>query len=114
MGTLINTVMGELVVACIIDEVILELQQVAFFVKKQAIEPLHAESRFVALARGRTPPLFAAARRTCRLARSAAYFRNLSKLVGHSRVSQIECARVPGMSGGMCDILGQLPSIGCT
>ena len=57
--------MGELVVACIIDEAILELLQVAFFVKKQAIEPLHAESRLVPLARGRTPPLFAAARRTC-------------------------------------------------
>ena len=57
--------MGELLVTCIIDEAILELLQVAFFVKKQAIEPLHAESRFVALARGRTPPLFAAARRTC-------------------------------------------------
>ena len=62
---MINTVMGELVVACIIDEAILELQQVAFFVKKQALEPLSAESRLVPLARGRTPPLFAAARRTC-------------------------------------------------
>ena len=62
---MINTVMGELVVACIIDEVILELQQVAFFVKKQALEPMSAESRFVPLARRRTPPLLAAARRTC-------------------------------------------------
>ena len=62
---MINTVMGELVVACIIDEAILELQQVAFFVKKQALEPMRAESRLVPLARGRTPPLFAAARRTC-------------------------------------------------
>ena len=111
---MINTVMGELVVACIIDEAILELQQIAFFVKKQAIEPLHAESRFVALARGRTPPLFAAARRTCRIAWSAAYFRNLSKLVGHSGGSQVGCARVPGTTGGMCDFRGQLPSIGYT
>ena len=60
-----HTVEAELLVTCIIDEAILELLKVAFFVKKQAIEPLHAESRFVALARGRTPPLFAAARRTC-------------------------------------------------
>ena len=59
------TAEAEPIVTCIIDEAILELQQVAFFVKKQAIEPLHAESRLVPLARGRTPPLFAAARRTC-------------------------------------------------
>ena len=65
MSTLMHTVEAELLVTCIIDEAIIVLQQVAFFVKKQAIEPLHAESRFVALARGRTPPLFAAARRTC-------------------------------------------------
>ena len=62
---MINTVMGELVVACIIDEAILELQQVAFFVKKEAIESVRAESRFVPLARRRTPPRWAAARRTC-------------------------------------------------
>ena len=65
MGTLINTVMGELVVACIIDETILVLQQVAFFVKKEAIESVRAESGFVPLARRRTPPRWAAARRTC-------------------------------------------------
>ena len=62
---MINTVMGELVVACIIDETILVLQQVAFFVKKEAIESVRAESRFVPLARRRTPPRWAAARRTC-------------------------------------------------
>ena len=60
-----HTVDAELLVTCIIDEAILELLQVAFFVKKQAIEPLHAESRLVPLARGRTPPLLTAARRTC-------------------------------------------------
>ena len=59
------TAEAEPIGTCIIDEAILELLQVAFFVKKQAIEPLHAESRLVPLARGRTPPLFAAARRTC-------------------------------------------------
>ena len=104
MGTLINTVMGELVVACIIDEVILELQQVAFFVKKQAIEPLHAESRLVPLARRRTPPRWAAARSTCWAVRSCARFRNLSKLVGHSGASLVGCARVPGTTSRMCDI----------
>ena len=62
---MMHTVEAELIVACIIDEAILVLQQVAFFVKKEAIEPLHAESRLVPLARGRTPPLLAAARRTC-------------------------------------------------
>ena len=62
---MINTVMGELVVACIIDETILVLQQVAFFVKKEAIETVSAESGFVPLARRRTPPRWAAARRTC-------------------------------------------------
>ena len=60
-----HTVEAELLVTCIIDEAILELLQVAFFVKKQALEPLHAESRLVPLARGRTPPLLTAARRTC-------------------------------------------------
>ena len=62
---MINTVDAELLVTCIIDEAIIVLQQVAFFVKKQALEPLSAESRFVPLARRRTPPLLAAARRTC-------------------------------------------------
>ena len=62
---MINTVDAELLVTCIIDEAIIVLQQVAFFVKKEAIEPLHAESRLVPLARGRTPPLLTAARRTC-------------------------------------------------
>ena len=114
MGTLINTVMGELVVACIIDEAILELLQVAFFVKKEALETLHAESRLVPLARCRTPPRWAAARSTCWAVRSCARFRNLSKLVGHSGGSQVGCARVPGTSRLMCDIRGQLPSIGCT
>ena len=65
MSTLINTVMGELVVACIIDETILVPQQFAFFVKKEAIESVRAESRLVPLARRRTPPRWAAARRTC-------------------------------------------------
>ena len=65
MSTLMHTVEAELLVTCIIDEAILELLQVAFFVKKQALEPLHAESRLVPLARGRTPPLLTAARRTC-------------------------------------------------
>ena len=59
------TAEAEPIVTCIIDEAILELLQVAFFVKKQALEPLHAESRLVPLARGRTPPLLTAARRTC-------------------------------------------------
>ena len=62
---MIDTVMGELVVACIIDEAVLVLLQVAFFVKKEALETVSAESRFVPLARRRTPPLLAAARRTC-------------------------------------------------
>ena len=65
MSTLINTVMGELVVACIIDETILVPQQFAFFVKKEAIELVRAESGFVPLARRRTPQRWAAARRTC-------------------------------------------------
>ena len=59
------TAEAEPIVTCIIDEAILELLQVAFFVKKQALEPLHAESRLVPLARGRTPPLLTATRRTC-------------------------------------------------
>ena len=59
------TAEAEPIVTCIIDEAILELLQVAFFVKKEALEPLHAESRLVPLARGRTPPLLTAARRTC-------------------------------------------------
>ena len=104
MGTLINTVMGELVVACIIDETILVLQQVAFFVKKEALETLHAESRLVPLARRRTPPRWAAARSTCWAVRSCARFRNLSKLVGHSGGSPVGCARVPGTTSRMCDI----------
>ena len=65
-----HTVDAELLVTCIIDEAILELLQVAFFVKKQALEPLSAESRLVLLARRRTPPLLAPARRTCWAARS--------------------------------------------
>ena len=60
-----HTVEAELLVTCIIDEAILELLQVAFFVKKEAIESVRAESRFVPLARRRTPPRWAAARRTC-------------------------------------------------
>ena len=60
-----HTVEAELIVACIIDEAILELQQVACFVKKEAIEAMSAESRLVPLARRRTPPRWAAARRTC-------------------------------------------------
>ena len=59
------TAEAEPIVTCIIDEAILELLQVAFFVKKQAIEPERAESRLVPLARRRTPPRWAAARRTC-------------------------------------------------
>ena len=59
------TAEAEPIVTCIIDEAILELLQVAFFVKKEALETLHAESRLVPLARFRTPPLLAAARRTC-------------------------------------------------
>ena len=109
-----HTVEAELLVTCIIDEAILELLQVAFFVKKEALETLHAESRLVPLARCRTPPRWAAARSTCWAVRSCARFRNLSKLVGHSGGSQVGCARVPGTSGLMCDIRGQLPSIGYT
>ena len=37
-----HTVEAELLVTCIIDEAILELLQVAFFVKKEALETLHA------------------------------------------------------------------------
>ena len=59
------TAEAEPIVTCIIDEAILVLQQVAFFVKKQASEPERAESRLVPLARRRTPPRWAAARRTC-------------------------------------------------
>ena len=65
MSTLMHTVEAELLVTCIIDEAILELLQVAFFVKKQAIEPERAESRLVPLARRRAPPRLAAARSTC-------------------------------------------------
>ena len=114
MNTLMHTVEAELLVTCIIDEAILELLQVAFFVKKQALEPLSAESRLVPLARRRTPPLLAPARRTCWATRCRARCRNLSKLVGHSGGSQVGCARVPGTTGGMCDFRGQLPSIGYT
>ena len=42
MSTLMHTVEAELLVTCIIDEAILELLQVAFFVKKQALEPMSA------------------------------------------------------------------------
>ena len=59
------TAEAEPIVTCIIDEAILELLQVAFFVKKEAIESVRAESGFVPLARRRTPPRWAAARRTC-------------------------------------------------
>ena len=62
---MINTVDAELLVTCIIDEAIIVLQKVAFFVKKGAIETVRAESRLVPLARRRTPPRWAAARRTC-------------------------------------------------
>ena len=65
MGTFMHTVEAELVVACIIDETILVPQQFAFFVKKEAIELVRAESGFVPLARRRMPPRWAAARRTC-------------------------------------------------
>ena len=58
------TAEAEPIVTCIIEEVLV-LLQVAFFVKKEALETLHAESRLVPLARGRTPPLLTAARRTC-------------------------------------------------
>ena len=59
------TAEAEPIVTCIIDEAILELLQVAFFVKKEALETLHAESRLVPLARRRTPPRWADVRRTC-------------------------------------------------
>ena len=98
------TAEAEPIVTCIIDEAILELLQVAFFVKKQALEPMSAESRFVPLARRRTPPRWAAARSTCWAVRSCARFRNLSKLVGHSGGSLVGCARVPGTTSRMCDI----------
>ena len=107
-----HTVEAELLVTCIIDEAILELLQVAFFVKKQALEPLSAESRLVPLARRRTPPLLAPARRTCWAARSRARCRNSVMYVTHSRGSEVGCARVPGTSRRMCEIRGQLPSIG--
>ena len=107
-----HTVEAELLVTCIIDEAILELLQVAFFVKKQALEPLSAESRLVLLARRRTPPLLAPARRTCWAARSRARCRNSVMYVTHSRGSEVGCARVPGTSRRMCEIRGQLPSIG--
>ena len=104
VGTLMYTAEAEPIVTCIIDEAILELLQVAFFVKKEALETLHAESRLVPLARRRTPPRWAAARSTCWAVRSCARFRNLSKLVGHSGGSQVGCARVPGTTSRMCDI----------
>ena len=107
-----HTVEAELLVTCIIDEAILELLQVAFFVKKQALEPMRAESRPVPLARRRTPPLLAPARRTCWAARSRARCRNSVMYVTHSRGSEVGCARVPGTSRRMCEIRGQLPSIG--
>ena len=114
MGILIDTVMGELAVVCIVDKDDLGELYGSIFVKKQVLEPLRAESRPVPLARRRTPPLLAPARRTCWAARCRARCRNLSKLVGHSGGSQVGCARVPGTTGGMCDFHGQLPSIGYT
>ena len=101
---MMHTADAEPVVACIIDEAVLVLLQVAFFVKKEALETLHAESRLVPLARRRTPPRWAAARSTCWAVRSCARFRNLSKLVGHSGASLVGCARVPGTTSRMCDI----------
>ena len=68
VGTLMHTVEAELLVTCIIDEAILELLKVAFFVKKQALEPMRAEGRPVPLARRRRPPRWAVARSTCRAA----------------------------------------------
>ena len=112
VGTLMYTTEAEPIVTCIIDEAILELLQVAFFVKKEALETLHAESRLVPLARRRTPPRWAIARRTCWAVRSCARCRNSVMLVGHSSRSQVGCARVPGTTGPRCDIRGQLPSIG--
>ena len=113
-GTFMRTLEAELKVTCIVEVVVVSALQVAFLVKKEALEILHAESRLVPLARRRTPPLLAPARRTCWAARCRARCRNLSKLVGHSGGSQVGCARVPGTTGGMCDFHGQLPSIGYT
>ena len=62
---MMHTADAEPVVACIIDEAVLVLLQVAFFVKKEALETVSAESRFVPLARRRTPPRWADVRRTC-------------------------------------------------
>ena len=63
-----HTVEAEPIVTCIIDEAVLVLLQVAFFVKKEALETVSAESRFVPLARRRTPPRWAVDRSTSRAA----------------------------------------------
>ena len=107
-----HTVEAELAVACIVDKDDLGEQYDRIFVKKQALEPVRAESRPVPLARRRTPPLLAPARRTCWAARSRARCRNSVMYVTHSRGSEVGCARVPGTSRRMCEIRGQLPSIG--
>ena len=65
---MIDTVMGELAVACIVDKDDLGELYDRIFVMKQALEPVHAESRPVPLARRRTPPRWAVARSTSRAA----------------------------------------------
>ena len=68
MGILIDTVMGELAVVCIVDKDDLGELYGSIFVKKQALEPMRAEGRPVPLARRRRPPRWAVARSTCRAA----------------------------------------------
>ena len=63
-----HTVEAELAVACIVDKDDLGELYGRIFVKKQALEPMRAESRPVPLARRRTPPRWAVARSTCRAA----------------------------------------------
>ena len=63
-----HTVEAELAVACIVDKDDLGEQYDRIFVKKQALEPLSAESRLVPLARRRTPPRWAVDRSTSRAA----------------------------------------------
>ena len=68
MGILIDTVMGELAVVCIVDKDDLGELYGSIFVKKQVLEPVSAESRPVPLARRRTPPRWAVDRSTSRAA----------------------------------------------
>ena len=65
MRILMGTVMAKLVVTSIVEESVHVELQAALFDMKQAVESVAAASRLVPLARGRTPPLLTATRRTC-------------------------------------------------